>query len=97
MSSKSPAGTYLLLNMNYMENVTKIQQLWCGYSNYLKEPEANVRDGESKVVADVLAARLLRVAHKVRLLITPNLERHDTSNSKLREHQLHGHNVNDLI
>lgn len=72
--------------MYYMEDVTKIEQLWCRNSNNLKEPEANVRDGKSKVVAHVLTARLLRVTHKVRLLVTPNLERHNTSKLKPLSH-----------
>lgn len=58
-----------------MKDVTKVKQLWCCYSDNLKEPKTNVRNGERKVVAHVLTARLLGVAHKVRLLITPNLER----------------------
>lgn len=64
--------------MNHMKDMTKIQQLWRCHSNNLKEPEANVRDGEGEVVAHVLTAGLLSVAHKVRLLISPNLERQDT-------------------
>lgn len=70
--------------MNHMKDMTEIQQLWRRHSNNLKEPEANVRDGEGKVVTHVLTAGLLSVAHKVRLLISPDLKRQDTYRSDLR-------------
>ncbi len=60
-----------------MKDVTKVKQLGSCHSNNLKEPKANMGDGESEVVADVLTAGLLRVADKVGLFIAPHLKKDD--------------------
>ena len=73
----SLSASHLLLDVNHMEDVTKVKQFWRGHRNNLKEPEANVRDREGKVVAHVLTAGLLSIADEVGLLISPHLERHD--------------------
>ncbi|KAJ0062670.1 hypothetical protein NL108_004285, partial [Boleophthalmus pectinirostris] len=46
---------------------------WAGDKDELQSPQTHMRHGEEVVIADVVTARLSRVAFKVLLLIPPNL------------------------
>uniref|UniRef100_A0A4W3K8G1 Uncharacterized protein n=1 Tax=Callorhinchus milii TaxID=7868 RepID=A0A4W3K8G1_CALMI len=73
--------------------VHSVDQGWGGHEDDLQDPETDVGDGESPVVADILAARLLGVAGEEALLVPPHLldafrshhQHHDPEDEQHRE------------
>uniref|UniRef100_A0A3Q4HGC9 Uncharacterized protein n=1 Tax=Neolamprologus brichardi TaxID=32507 RepID=A0A3Q4HGC9_NEOBR len=53
--------------------MTKINESGRGDKDDLHHPEADVRNGEGRVIADVLTTRLLGVAREAGLLVAPHL------------------------
>ena len=54
---------------NLMNGVAQVHDGGGGHQDDLEHPEAHMREGCKGVIADVLAAGLLRVAHKLALLV----------------------------
>lgn len=63
----------LVLFVDDMENMTKVDQ--CGWRDEddLEDPESNVWDWEGVIIADVLTTRLFGITDHIGLFITPNL------------------------
>lgn len=56
---------------HHVEHMCQVQERGDRHEDDLQDPETHVRDREGLVIADVLTTRLLGVAAKGRLLITP--------------------------
>lgn len=53
--------------------MSQVDERGRGDEDDLQHPEANVGDGESLIITNILTTRLLSVTGEVRLLISPNL------------------------
>lgn len=62
----------LVLLVDNLYDMAQVDQGRRGHEEDLENPEADVRDGEGPVVADVLTTRLLSVAGEIALFIAPN-------------------------
>lgn len=63
---------HLVLLVEDVHGMAQVDQRWRGDEDDLEDPEANVRDGEGPIVADVLTTRLLSVTDETRLLVAPD-------------------------
>ncbi|KAJ0004359.1 hypothetical protein NQD34_010572 [Periophthalmus magnuspinnatus] len=73
-----------------MQDVAQVNQCGSGHKDDLHDPEADVRDGESFVVADILTTGLFGVTGESRLLIAPHLlcccaQNHDPEDKQHRQ------------
>lgn len=69
-----PLPQFILL-VDDVHDMSQVHQRWGGDEDDLKDPEADMGDGEGVVVAHVLTAGLFGIANHIGLLIAPHLLR----------------------
>lgn len=66
--------SHFVFFVDYVKDVSQVDQRRCGDKDDLEDPETNVGDREGVVVADIFTTGLLGVTNHIGLFVTPNLQ-----------------------